>query len=111
MCLPDHDELSFLTNSVAGTEANASVASVIAVTVLSLPTPIRAGLFDPDGVLTQTATVHAAAWKEMFDSFLKGQAAETDMPFVAFDTVADRGDVDETDRRTPHEHPQHDAHR
>jgi beta-phosphoglucomutase family hydrolase len=44
---------------------------------LRLPDAIRACLFDMDGVLTETATVHAAAWKEMFDEFLarrEGQA-------------------------------------
>jgi beta-phosphoglucomutase family hydrolase len=35
-----------------------------------LPDAIRACLFDMDGVLTETATVHAKAWKEMFDAFL-----------------------------------------
>ena len=34
--------------------------------VLGLPDAVRGCLFDLDGVLTQTATVHAAAWKEMF---------------------------------------------
>ena len=29
-------------------------------------------LFDLDGVLTRTATLHAAAWKQMFDDFLAG---------------------------------------
>ena len=38
--------------------------------LLGLPTGIRACLFDLDGVLTDTAAVHAAAWKEMFDEFL-----------------------------------------
>jgi beta-phosphoglucomutase family hydrolase len=38
---------------------------------LRLPDAIRALLFDMDGVLTQTATVHAAAWKEMFDAYLE----------------------------------------
>jgi len=64
---------------------------VSAVTVLGLPTQTRACLFDLDGVLTQTATVHAAAWKEMFDAFLKNQAQKTETPYVAFDTVADYG--------------------
>jgi beta-phosphoglucomutase family hydrolase len=40
---------------------------------LKLPDSIRACLFDMDGVLTETATVHAAAWKEMFDAFLAGR--------------------------------------
>lgn len=38
--------------------------------VLGLPIDVRACLLDLDGVLTRTATVHAAAWKEMFDGFL-----------------------------------------
>jgi beta-phosphoglucomutase family hydrolase len=40
---------------------------------LGLPDGIEAGLFDMDGVLTQTAKVHAAAWKQMFDDFLKSR--------------------------------------
>jgi beta-phosphoglucomutase family hydrolase len=38
--------------------------------VLGLPDCIRACLFDLDGVLTRTATVHFAAWKRTFDEFL-----------------------------------------
>jgi beta-phosphoglucomutase family hydrolase len=54
--------------------------------VLGLPDTIRACLFDLDGVLTPTAAVHAAAWKEMFDAFL----AEHDGPgYVPFDPVDD----------------------
>jgi beta-phosphoglucomutase family hydrolase len=56
---------------------------------LGLPSRIRACLFDLDGVLTQTARVHAAAWKEMFDAFLRERAARTAEPFVPFDPVAD----------------------
>ncbi len=41
-------------------------------------------LFDLDGVLTQTAKVHAAAWKEMFDGYLREHARQTGQPFVAF---------------------------
>src|SRR5690242_10530273 len=41
--------------------------------VLGLPDPIRACLFDMDGVLTRTATVHMAAWKRTFDGFLHGR--------------------------------------
>jgi beta-phosphoglucomutase family hydrolase len=40
--------------------------------VLGLPPGVRALLFDLDGVLTRTATLHAAAWKQMFDDFLAG---------------------------------------
>jgi beta-phosphoglucomutase family hydrolase len=57
--------------------------------VLGLPDGIRAGLFDLDGVLTRTAVVHAAAWKEMFDDFLRRRAAETGEPFLPFDAHAD----------------------
>ena len=55
---------------------------------LGLPGEIRACLFDLDGVLTQTAKVHATAWKEMFDAFLEDRA-RTGEAFVPFDTVAD----------------------
>ena len=57
--------------------------------MLGLPDHIRAGLFDLDGVLTRTAVVHAAAWKEMFDEFLRRRAEETGEPFVPFDIHAD----------------------
>jgi len=57
---------------------------------LRLPKAIRACLFDLDGVLTRTAQIHAAAWKETFDDFLRRQAGKE--PFVAFDVV---GDYDE----------------
>ena len=33
-------------------------------------------VFDLDGVVTQTARVHAEAWKELFDAFLAKQAGE-----------------------------------
>jgi beta-phosphoglucomutase family hydrolase len=51
--------------------------------VLGLPQPIEACLFDLDGVLTPTAKVHAAAWKEMFDEFLRGRGERP------FDAVSD----------------------
>ncbi|HVA73014.1 MAG TPA: HAD-IA family hydrolase [Acidimicrobiales bacterium] len=56
---------------------------------LGLPTRIEACLFDLDGVLTQTAKVHAAAWKEMFDAFLEARAEKTREAFLAFDPVGD----------------------
>jgi len=46
-------------------------------------------LFDLDGVLTETATVHAAAWQQMFDEFLRSWATEHDQPFVPFDLAKD----------------------
>jgi beta-phosphoglucomutase family hydrolase len=57
--------------------------------MLGLPNDIRACLFDLDGVLTQTASVHAAAWKEMFDAYLQGRAVRTGEPFTPFDPAAD----------------------
>jgi len=56
---------------------------------LGLPAKVRACLFDLDGVLTQTANVHAAAWKEMFDAFLRARATQTGDVFVPFDPVLD----------------------
>ncbi|GAA0626357.1 beta-phosphoglucomutase family hydrolase [Kribbella sandramycini] len=53
--------------------------------MLGLPTGIQVCLFDLDGVLTDTAAVHAAAWKEMFDEFLRGYAERTGGPFRPFD--------------------------
>jgi len=57
--------------------------------VLGLPDSIRGCLFDLDGVLTETAKVHAAAWKEMFDGYLRERAQRGGEPFVPFDPVAD----------------------
>jgi beta-phosphoglucomutase family hydrolase len=37
--------------------------------IVGLPPHITACLFDLDGVITQTATVHARAWKQVFDAF------------------------------------------
>ena len=39
-----------------------------------MPTGVTACLFDLDGVLTQTAKVHSAAWKQMFDDYLRERA-------------------------------------
>jgi len=57
--------------------------------VLGLPDAVRGCLFDLDGVLTKTALVHDAAWKEMFDAFLRDRAERTGQPFVPFDPVRD----------------------
>jgi beta-phosphoglucomutase family hydrolase len=51
-----------------------------------VPDGITALLFDLDGVLTRTAAVHRAAWKEMFDAFLR--AAGDDRPFTDADYAA-----------------------
>ena len=57
--------------------------------MLGLPDGIRGCLFDLDGVITKTATVHDAAWQEMFDSYLRERSRQTGEPFVPFDPVAD----------------------
>jgi len=57
--------------------------------VLGLPVGVRACLFDLDGVLTKTATVHARAWKQTFDTFLRLRAERTGESWVPFDAVAD----------------------
>lgn len=48
-----------------------------------------AAVFDLDGVVTFTVRVHAAAWKELFDSYLRGRAARLSEPFRPFDAEAD----------------------
>jgi beta-phosphoglucomutase family hydrolase len=57
--------------------------------MFGLPAGTLACLFDMDGVVTQTALVHAAAWKEMFDNFLRQRAEETGGKFVPFDSARD----------------------
>ena len=59
--------------------------------MLGLPDGAAACLFDLDGVLTRTAAVHAAAWKEMFDDYLRERARRTGEPFTGFDLVKDYG--------------------
>lgn len=46
-------------------------------------------IFDLDGVITQTASIHARAWKQLFDQFLARRASETDGAFVPFDLEND----------------------
>jgi len=53
---------------------------------------MRACLFDLDGVLTQTAKLHAKAWKQMFDAYLRERSARTGerfLPFAPADYVRD----------------------
>jgi beta-phosphoglucomutase family hydrolase len=57
--------------------------------VLGLPDGVTACLFDLDGVLTQTAKVHAAAWKQTFDEYLRRRAEGRGEEFVPFDDVHD----------------------
>jgi beta-phosphoglucomutase family hydrolase len=57
--------------------------------VLGLPDNVTACLFDLDGVLTQTAHVHNAAWEQMFNAYLRDRAAGTGESFVPFDPDKD----------------------
>ncbi|WP_404381525.1 beta-phosphoglucomutase family hydrolase [Caenispirillum salinarum] len=58
-----------------------------------LPRPTQLGLkaivYDLDGVVTRTADLHAAAWKDLFDAYLKDRAARTGEPFQPFDIATD----------------------
>lgn len=56
--------------------------------MLGLPSEIVACLFDMDGVVTRTAVVHDAAWKQMFDDFLRSRAPSAE-DFVPFDSAKD----------------------
>jgi beta-phosphoglucomutase family hydrolase len=46
-------------------------------------------LFDLDGVITDTANIHAACWKQMFDAYLQQRAAERGEPFRPFEIATD----------------------
>jgi beta-phosphoglucomutase family hydrolase len=59
--------------------------------MLGLPDGTRACLFDLDGVLTDTASVHAASWKQVFDDYLRARAERDGTPFRPFDASADYG--------------------
>jgi len=69
------------------------------VVVLGLPDQTRAVLFDLDGVLTDTASVHKKAWKAMFDDFLRRRADRSGEDFVGFDGDADYLDYVDGKRR------------
>jgi beta-phosphoglucomutase family hydrolase len=56
---------------------------------LGLPKTTVACLFDLDGVLTQTATIHAAAWKQTFDAFLADYGKQNGTTYEPFDDVRD----------------------
>jgi trehalose-phosphatase len=49
----------------------------------------KAIIFDLDGVITDTASVHSAAWKKMFDNFLRRHAEQEGIPFQPFDIQSD----------------------
>ncbi|NOK15501.1 HAD-IA family hydrolase [Corallococcus carmarthensis] len=61
----------------------------LARTKLGLPPRARACLFGLDGVLTQTASLHARAWKQLCDYYLRQRAKSSGQPFIPFDLVRD----------------------
>src|SRR5499427_3499179 len=61
----------------------------IARTALGLPPRTRACLLAIDAIVTERARLHAAAWKQLFDFYLRRRARETGVPFVPFDAVRD----------------------
>lgn len=62
------------------------LGTLAGMTHLGLPEGIRACLFDLDGVLTDTAAVHRAAWREVFDEVLaaRGQPPFTDQDYLQY---------------------------
>jgi beta-phosphoglucomutase family hydrolase len=63
--------------------------TVAAVARALIPDGIDACLFDLDGVITRTGKVHAAAWKEMFDAYLRERAEASGEPFREFEMPTD----------------------
>jgi beta-phosphoglucomutase family hydrolase len=57
--------------------------------MLNVPDDITSCLFDLDGVLTQTAKIHAQAWKQMFDDYLRDWAEAHGAEFEPFDRPTD----------------------
>jgi beta-phosphoglucomutase family hydrolase len=58
------------------------------------PNPItrdryEAALLDMDGVITDTASIHARSWKRMFDAYLRERSAKSGEAFLPFDIVED----------------------
>lgn len=53
------------------------------------PLAFDAAIFDMDGVLTETASVHSRAWKQMFDEFLRRRARERGEPYHEFTHAGD----------------------
>ncbi len=48
-------------------------------------------LLDLDGVITDTASIHAACWKQMFDEYLQNRAMQREEAFRPFDIALDYG--------------------
>lgn len=63
--------------------------SAIPIVLVLSKNACDAALFDLDGVITQTARVHTAAWEAMFNDYLKRRAALTGEPYKPFDPDSD----------------------
>ena len=50
---------------------------------------MAAFVLDLDGVVTDTASVHASAWKQLFDDYLRKVSTDRGEPFVPFDLESD----------------------
>ncbi|MEO9221508.1 MAG: beta-phosphoglucomutase family hydrolase, partial [Mycobacteriaceae bacterium] len=68
--------------------------------MLGLPADVTACLFDLDGVITQTATLHTEAWTQTFDDYLHERAKRTGDEFVRFDPRADYADYVDGKKRS-----------
>jgi beta-phosphoglucomutase family hydrolase len=80
------------TSDAAGSSRSADPSAQTAqpdASGIGLDHSIRVCLFDMDGVLTKTATVHASAWKQTFDALLRALSARDSRPFEPFDDVKD----------------------
>ncbi|MPZ89759.1 MAG: hypothetical protein GEU81_17240, partial [Nitriliruptorales bacterium] len=55
---------------------------------------VDAVIFDLDGVVTDTAAVHQAAWKRLFDEYLRARAERDGEPFQTFSDADYREHVD-----------------
>ena len=64
-------------------------ATPLSVTMLGLRRGIRACIFDLDGVLSDSAVLHASAWAEVFDELLLRRSEQTGWQFIPFDRDAD----------------------
>ena len=70
-------------------ESHASQASAEGTIAVISRERFDAVIFDLDGVITRTATLHAKAWKRMFDAFLEQRGRENGTTYPAFDIEQD----------------------
>ncbi len=53
------------------------------------PQRYQAAILDLDGVITQTAQLHARAWKQLFDHYLQRYSEQRSIDYVPFDPESD----------------------